>query len=472
MTATTVSGANPEKRPAHGVPAPKKEAMLPIDKEILHLAIPSIVSNITVPLLGLVDLAIAGHLGSARYIAAISVGSMIFNIIYWLMGFLRMGTSGMTGQAFGAGDAEGLRLLLRRSLTLSLCIAAAFLVLQWPLREAAMGIIHPSADVWPLATAYFDIIIWGAPAMLSLYSLNGWYIGMQDTRVPMAVAIFQNVVNIAASLLFVFAMGMKVEGIALGTLMAQWSGVALSAALLRRKLRSLQAPAGKRPADRTERYSWRVFFRTDRDIFLRTVCLVAVNLAFTSAGARQGDVMLAVNTLLLTFYSLFSYVMDGFAFAGEAMGGKYVGAGDSAGLSLVTRRLLFGWGLWLALAFTVAYVFGGQWLVGLLTNDATVRTAAGAFAWWTWLIPLAGFAAFVYDGIFIGLTATRGMLLSSATASAAFFVILGTVLLLPSRVQGSPVANHMLWLAFIVYLALRGAIQHVLIRRKGIATTP
>ena len=141
-------------------------------------------------------------------------------------------------------------------------------------------------------------------------------------------------------------------------------------------------------------------------------------------------------------------------------------------LSLLTRRLLFGWGLWLALAFTVAYVFGGQWLVGLLTNDATVRTAAGAFAWWTWLIPLAGFAAFVYDGIFIGLTATRGMLLSSATASAAFFVILGTVLLLPSRVQGSPVANHMLWLAFIVYLALRGAIQHVLIRRKGIATTP
>lgn len=431
------------------------------DKEILHLAIPSIVSNITVPLLGLVDLAIAGHLGSARYIAAISVGSMIFNVIYWLMGFLRMGTSGMTGQAYGARDARGIHMLLRRSLTMSLLIAAAFLVLQVPLREAALDLIHPSQAVWPLAAAYFNFVIWGAPAMLSLYSLNGWYIGMQDTRVPMFVAIFQNVVNIVASLLFVFVFGMKVEGIALGTLVAQWSGVLLSVVLLRAKLKKMKMMA---TVAGSKRYSWATFFRTDRDIFLRTLCLVAVNLAFTSAGARQGDLMLAVNTLLMTFYTLFSYVMDGFAFAGEALGGKYFGARDYAGLDRVIRRLLIRWGLSLAILFTAAYVLGGAFLLRLLTNDAQVVAAACPYAYWTWLIPLAGFAAFVYDGIFIGLTATRGMLVSSFTASVVFFGFIGVAILGPFFHTHPLLVNHVLWLAFIAYLAMRGVMQYFLLR--------
>lgn len=431
------------------------------DKEILHLAIPSIVSNITVPLLGLVDLAIAGHLGSARYIAAISVGSMIFNVIYWLMGFLRMGTSGMTGQAYGARDTRGIHMLLRRSLTMSLLIAAAFLVLQVPLREAALDLIHPSQAVWPLAAAYFNIVIWGAPAMLSLYSLNGWYIGMQDTRVPMFVAIFENVVNIVASLLFVFVFGMKVEGIALGTLVAQWSGVLLSVVLLRAKLSKMKMMA---TAAGSKRYSWATFFRTDRDIFLRTLCLVAVNLAFTSAGARQGDLMLAVNTLLMTFYTLFSYVMDGFAFAGEALGGKYFGARDYAGLDRVIRRLLIRWGLSLAILFTAEYVLGGGFLLRLLTNDAQVVVAARPYAYWTWLIPLAGFAAFVYDGIFIGLTATRGMLVSSFTASVVFFGFIGVAILSPFFHTHPLLVNHVLWLAFIAYLAMRGVMQYFLLR--------
>lgn len=440
--------------------------MIKSDKEILHLAVPSIVSNITVPLLGLVDLAIAGHLGSARYIAAISVGSMIFNVIYWLMGFLRMGTSGMTGQAYGARDTEGIRMLLRRSLTLSLLIAAAFLLFQWPLREAALGIIHPSAAVWPLAATYFNIVIWGAPAMLSLYSLNGWYIGMQDTRLPMVVAIFQNIVNILASLLFVFVFDRKVAGIALGTLVAQWSGVLLSVVLLRAKLRKLPASAegGTTGSDPGKRYSWGTFFRTDRDIFLRTLCLVAVNLAFTSAGARQGDLMLAVNTLLMTFYTLFSYVMDGFAFAGEALAGKYYGARDRAGLQGVTHRLLIRWGLSLALLFTLVYALGGGLLLRLLTDDAQVVATARDFAYWTWLIPLSGFAAFVYDGIFIGLTATRGMLLSSFTASLVFFVVLGVAVVSPLARTHPLLVNHILWLAYIVYLALRGTMLYFLLR--------
>lgn len=442
--------------------------MKPIDKDILRLALPSIVSNITVPLLGLVDLAIAGHIGPASYIAAISVGAMIFNVIYWLMGFLRMGTSGMTGQAFGAGDARGVRLLLRRSLSLSLVIAAAFLVLQWPLREVSLALIHPSADVWSLATAYFNIVIWGAPAMLSLYSLNGWYIGMQDTRVPMFVAIFQNIVNILASLLFVFAFGMRIEGIALGTLVAQWGGALLSLVLLRGKLRGLAtAMAGGTGMSRGD-YSWRVFFHTDRDIFLRTLCLVAVNFAFTSMGARQGDMMLAVNTLLMTFYTLFSYVMDGFAFAGEALSGKFYGAGDTRGLSEVVGRLLSRWGVSLSLVFTLAYVFGGGTIVGLLTDDIAVRTAVADYEMWVWLLPFAGFAAFVYDGVFIGLTATRGMLLSSFVSSVAFFLILGVTLMSKLSASHPVVVNHLLWFAFIVYLMSRGVMQHRIIRKMGV----
>lgn len=446
--------------------------MTTTDKAILQLAVPSIISNITVPLLGLVDLAITGHLGDGgrqAYIAAISVGTMIFNIIYWLMGFLRMGTSGMTGQAYGARDGGGVRLLLRRSITVALVIAGTFLVLQWPLREAALAIIHPSAVVRPLAATYFNIVIWGAPAMLTLYSLNGWFIGMQDTRVPMVVAILQNVVNIVASLTFVFGLGMKIEGVALGTLVAQWSGVVVAAWLARRKENGVNGVYGVNGADGADGergdktlYSWGRFFTVNRDIFLRTLCLVAVNLAFTSVGAREGDLLLAVNTLLMTFYTLFSYVMDGFAFAGEALAGKSYGAGDRVGLKAVIRALLVHWGLPLALLFTLLYVVCGRLLLHVLTDDAAVIAAAATYAPWTWLIPIAGFAAFVYDGIFIGITATRGMLLSSFVASLSFFLIIAVAL-------ATGFTNHFLWLAFIAYLALRGAIQWGMVTQKNIS---
>ena len=450
-----------------------------IDREILRLAVPSIVSNITVPLLGLVDLAISGHLGDGggsgeAYIAAISVGSMIFNVIYWLMGFLRMGTSGMTSQAFGAGDGRGVRLLLSRSLTLAVTIAAAFLVLQWPIREVALAVIHPSGGVGELARTYFNIVIWGAPAMLSLYSLNGWFIGMQNTRVPMVVAIFQNVVNIIASLTLVVGFGMKVEGIATGTLIAQWSGALLAVVMVRREVKAVSQRHAEtqhhtetqRHAETQRRYTWGAFFRVNRDIFLRTVCLVAVNLAFTSLGARQGDMMLAVNTLLMTFYTLFSYVMDGFAFAGEALSGRYYGARDDKSLTSVIHRLLRRWGLPLALLFTLLYVFGGSGLVHLLTDDAGVVAAAESYLPWACLIPLAGYGAFVYDGIFIGLTATRGMLVSSFTASLTFFAIAGAMVGwgMVSRTP-LPFFNHILWLSFIAYLAMRGVMQHQILQK-------
>ena len=429
----------------------------PIDRDILHLAVPSIVSNITVPLLGLVDLTIVGHIGSEQYIAAIAVGTMIFNVIYWLFGFLRMGTSGMTAQALGRGDGSLVRQLLRRSLTVALVIALLFVVFQWPLRWLTVTLIHPSPQVVPLVVSYFNIVIWGAPAMLGLYALNGWFIGMQNTRIPMLVAIFQNVVNIVVSVALVFGEGLRIEGVALGTLVAQWSGFALAWWLRR----TVVLPSDG--AARGAMVSWSDFFTVNRDIFLRTVCLVAVNLFFTSAGARQGDMTLAVNTLLLTFFTLFSYVMDGFAFAGEALSGKFYGAGDDAALRAMTRRL-FVWGALMVVAFTAVYVIGGNGFLGLLTDDRRVIAAASDYFFWACLIPVAGMAAFVYDGIFIGLTATRGMLVSSVAATALFFLIffVGERYVATS---GRLPLNHFLWLAFILYLAMRGLMQHLIMGR-------
>lgn len=435
------------------------------NKDILRLAIPSIVSNITVPLLGLVDLAIAGHLGSERYIAAISVGSMIFNVIYWLFGFLRMGTSGMTSQAVGRSDAETIEVLLRRAMTVALTIALLFIVLQIPLRWTALTLIQPSAHLWPLVGTYFNIVIWGAPAMLGLYSLNGWFIGLQNTRIPMMVAIFQNIVNIVASLFLVVVLHWRIAGVATGTLIAQWAGLLLALWFARRRLKLIRSMQPKGSGEEASQVSWSDFFVVNRDIFFRTLCLVAVNLFFTSAGARQGDTMLAVNTLLMTFFTLFSYVMDGFAFAGEALSGKLFGARNMTGLAQLVHRLLL-WGMGMVIGFTAVYAIGGSSFLSLLTDSRQVVAASMPYLVWACLIPIAGMAAFIYDGIFIGLTATRGMLLSSIAATVAFFAILFAGNMLSASCHlAYQMTNHVLWFSFIIYLLMRGMMQHVLLRR-------
>lgn len=204
------------------------------DRQILRIAGPSIVSNITVPLLGLVDVAIVGHLGDAAYIGAIAVGSMAFNLIYWIFGFLRMGTSGMTSQAFGRRDLACVMQLLVRSLTVALAVALTLIVLQWPLEWTMVRLMRPTADVEPWARTYFSICIWGAPAVLGLYGLMGWFVGMQNTRMPMFISIMQNVVNIFASLTFVYGLGMRIEGVATGTVIAQYAGFAAAIVLLLR----------------------------------------------------------------------------------------------------------------------------------------------------------------------------------------------------------------------------------------------
>lgn len=417
------------------------------DRQILHIALPSIVSNITVPLLGLIDVSIVGHLGAASYIGAIAVGGMLFNMIYWLFGFLRMGTGGLTAQAYGRHDLEEVTRILLRSLSISLLLALALLLLQYPIRNIAFMCMDTSEEVRQLATLYFHICIWGAPATLGLYGFTGWYIGMQNSRFPMFIAITQNIVNIAASLFFVFALGMKVEGVALGTLVAQYAGLGMACLLWLTYYRPLRKYLRQKALfDRTE---MKRFFQVNRDIFIRTLCLIAVTVFFTSTGAAYGDVVLAVNALLMQLFTLFSYFMDGFAYAGEALTGKYIGAKDNQSLRL-TIRYLFKWGIALSLLFTLLYGAGGKSFLGLLTNDTSVISASEEYIYWVLAIPLAGFSAFLLDGICIGATATHLMLRSMLVASASFFLLYYGL--------HDTLGNHALWMAFIVYLALRGIV--------------
>ena len=424
------------------------------NREILQIALPSIVSNITVPLLGLIDVTIVGHLGAASYIGAIAVGGMLFNIIYWIFGFLRMGTGGMTSQAYGRkDDAETMR-LLTRSTGVGLFIALSLILLQFPIERIAFTFIDTTPEIERLASLYFRICIWGAPAVLGLYSFTGWFIGMQNSRYPMFIAITQNVVNILASLVLVYGFEMKIEGVAIGTLVAQYAGFFMALGLWLHRYQALR-PHAQLSCLRDKEAMSR-FFQVNRDIFFRTLCLVAVTVFFTSAGAAQGEVVLAVNTLLMQLFTLFSYIMDGFAYAGEALAGKHIGAGNRIALRQMVRQL-FVWGIALSLGFTFLYGIGGEGFLGLLTNEESVIQASSTYFYWVLAIPLAGFAAFLYDGIFIGATATNLMLRAMIVASVAFFGIYFGC--------REAIGNHALWLAFITYLALRGVMQGYLGRK-------
>ena len=397
---------------------------------ILRIAVPSIISNITVPLLGLIDVAIVGHLGAASYIGAIAVGGMMFNVIYWIFGFLRMGTSGMTSQALGARRLDETVRMLARSTTIAVGIAILLIVMQYPIREAALMFMNPTDEVRRFSSTYYNICIWGAPAMLGLFAMSGWSIGMQNSRIPMAVAIVQNVVNIIASLLFVFVFGLKVEGVAFGTLTAQYAGFIVSAVLVLSRYRRLLSRYFSFSGI-WQRDAMISFFKVNRDIFLRTVCLVSVMMFFTSAGSWQGEVILAVNTMLMQMYMLFSYIMDGFAYAGEALSGKYYGARDTAMLQRTVRHL-FIWGAVMTVFFTVAYAVGGDAFLSLLTDDRDVVNASADYFLWALALPVAGVAAFIWDGVFIGCTFTRGMLISMFAASVVFFALYYSCLLYTS----------------------------------------
>lgn len=439
-----------------------------MNKRILGLALPNIITNITVPLLGMVDMAIVGHL-SAAHIGAIAIGTQLFNLIYWNFGFLRMGTSGFTAQAFGAERWDEAVKILIRACTIALAIALLIIALQWPISLAVPYIFEGSNHVLNLTLTYFFVRIWAAPATLGLYAIKGWFIGMQDSKTPMWIAIALNIINILASLIFVLVLKWDIFGVALGTVIANYSGLAMGLFFLRRKFRNFNPLSSFRPSLSSikEALLWnemRRFFKVNSDIFLRTLCLSGVFTFITAASSHISDQILAVDALLLQFFTLFSYIMDGFAYAGESLVGRHIGARQKRHLKLAVRLLIL-WGLALTVVFTGLYASFGNQFLHIFTDKEDIIIAAGNYMGWVLAIPICGFAAFLFDGIFIGATATHTMRNAMFIATAAFFAVYYGL----KHYYGANIDEHawnnILWIAFMVFLILRGLLQALRLRR-------
>ncbi len=438
-------------------PAGTHMTVMRLNKEILRLTIPAIISNITMPLLGLCDTTVAGHLGSEAFIGAVAVGTMMQNVVFWMFGFLRMGTTGMTAQCFGADDMDGCRRILWRTLTVGLTVGLLILLLRPALRELLLMLIGPQGEVRSLASTYFDICIWGAPAMLVTMSLQGWLLGMQTTLLPMTVTVTVNVLNIGLSLLFVYVGGMGFPGVAYGTLAATCCGVPLAvfAAMRRMRGKSLRTPLREVFApDGLLR-----FLRVNSDIFLRSACIIGVSMTVTAIGARLGAMTLAANAVMIQFFVFFSYCMDGFAFTGEALCGRFAGGHDLTMLRRSVRRLLM-WSAAMALLFTTVYALFYGDIISFITNDQAVIDTIRHYRGWIFAIPVLSVMAFIYDGFFIGMTATRRMLVVTAIASAIFMTVSFVHFRDGSICIGLP-ENNVLWMAFMSYLLARGSLLAV-----------
>ena len=418
----------------------------------MALALPAIISNITTPLLGLIDVAIVGHFGAASYLGAIAVGTTMFNMIYWLFAFLRMGTAGIAAQAHGADNLAEASATLRRGLLMAATFGSLMIALAIPLCSLALRLLHVESEVAPQAQTYFYIAIVGAPAVLGTYVLNGWLLGRQNTRIPMWIALMTNVANTTLSLFLVFCLGMRIEGVALGTAISQWLGFSACLIATIRKYR----PQKVTFTVLLHRHALARLFKINSHIFLRTLCLVAVTMWFTRRGSEFGVTILAANALLIQLFMFFSYFSDGFAFAAEALAGKAVGANDLTTLHTVVKTSLRR-GIEVAITFTIAYLLAGPFIISLLTDVPQVVASARTFLPWAVAVPLCGILAFIYDGIYIGLTNTRAMLLSIFFAMLIYFAVELTL---------SPtLGNHALWLAFILYLLARGIYLHIRLPR-------
>lgn len=420
-----------------------------MNRKILALAIPNIISNITVPLLGMVDMALVGHLGNDSLIGAMAIGVAIFNFIYWNFAFLRMGTSGLVAQAFGARNFREVGSVFVRSVSVALLVAVLLLLFRHGIGKLAFRMMEGSTETMQAAAEYFYIRLWAAPATLSLFAFQGWFIGMQNSRFPMYISIMINVVNVIFGVWFVYGLHWGIAGVAWSTVVAQYSGL-LTAFLqwliyYRRFIRqvSLRESFDLRPMVR--------FFRVNRDIFLRTACIVIVYTFFTSASSGMGDTILAINSLLMQLFTLFSYMMDGFAFAAESLIGRHVGARNAVMVQRSLRGLL-AWSGGVALLYVVIYALFWEPLLGLFTSSPAILTGAADYILWVVAVPLIGFAPFLVDGALIGATATRVMRNSVFLSTVAFFVVYFAL-------RGL-VGNNALWLAFMVFLVLRGLLQY------------
>lgn len=427
-----------------------------LNKSIIKLTIPNIITNITVPMLGMVDTAIVGHIASggrnADYLGAIAIGTMIFNFIYWNFGFLRMGTSGFTAQAYGAKDKNEQIDILVRSCSIALGAALLLIALQFPIAQLCSYLIEDNNNIITYALEYFYIRIWAAPATLGMYALKGWFIGMQDSKTPMWIAIMINVVNIVFDLYFVIGLGMTIDGVAYATVIAQYSGLLTTLLIFFIKYNKNFKVSIQR-AIRLEKM--KVFFKVNGDIFLRTVCIIAVTTFFTFASTKMEYPLLAVNTLIMQLFSLFSYFMDGFAYAAESLCGKYAGAHDRRNLKRTVKFIML-WGVVLAVLCMLVYGFFSEHILAILTNHEEVLEASKQYLFWTIIIPIAGFAAFLYDGILVGMIQSSIMRNAIFVATASFFLIF----------YGLGQTNNALWLGFISYLVFRSLLMAVLSWKK------
>ncbi len=411
---------------------------------VLKIALPIVLSNATVPILGAVDTGVVGQLGMAAPIGAVGIGAVILAALYWVFGFLRMGTTGLAAQARGAGDSAEQSAILSRALLIAGAAGLVFILLQWPLFAGAFALAPASDEVELLARQYLSIRIWGAPATIALYAVTGWLIAAERTRGVLVLQLWMNGLNIGLDLWFVLGLGWGVPGVAVATLIAEWTGLALGLWLCRSAFRDAAWRTYARVFDRV-RLSRMIAVNTD--IMIRSVLLQGCFVAFLFLSAGQGDVTLAANQVLLQFLEITAYALDGFAFAAEAMVGSAVGAGHRAGVRRASV-LSSQWGVGGAAGLGLAFWLAGPWIIDLMATAPDVRQEARTYLPWVALGPLIGVASWMLDGIYIGATWTRPMRNAMVQSVAAFAV---AVMVLPP-VLGA----HGLWAALMVLNALRG----------------
>ena len=452
--------------------------MKAINKDILKLAIPSILANITVPIVGMVDVAVAGHLSAsaATMIGGIAIGSMLFDLLYWNFGFLRVGTGGLAAQAYGRGDRPECARVLTRSLGIAFSCALLLIAVQWLFVKAAFVFVDCTPQVRELASQYFFIRIWAAPATLALMALKGWFIGMQDSVSAMITDLTVNGMNVVMSIVLALGInigslhyeGMGFAGVAAGTVAAQYSGLLVALVLLlaryRRNTLSTVSRADLRGIFKGDQM--RRFMTMNADLFVRSLCFIAIYIGFTVISARYGDTLLAVSSILMKLLMIFSYFTDGFAYAGEALVGRYIGAGDR-GMYKESVKWTFIWSMSIAVIFMAIYHFAGVPMLKMMTSDATVVDASREYLPWLLLMPIVGCAAFTWDGIYVGATASRQMRDSMLWAVVAFVSIWSAGILalnhfwssgvLPSGMSDryGQLAMHILMAAYFAHLLAR-----------------
>lgn len=417
-----------------------------MNKEILRLAIPNILTNLTVPLLGMVDLHLMGHLNSSVFMGAVALGGVIFNFVYWGFAFLRMSMSGVSAQAFGKGNEQDMAMVLQRGLMVALVGSILLLVLQVPVANLSFWILEGSEGVKTIAREYYFIRIWAAPAAISLMVFYGWFLGMQNALFPMIISVSVNLINVVCSFLFVRVLDMKAEGVALGSVVGQYVGLVMALTFFFWKYRWAAGFFTRKLV--LVKSGFRRFLNVGGDIFIRTLSVIAVFTFFTSRSAGIGDDTLAANSALLQFMLLFSYFLDGFAFAGEAMVGRWFGADDKSTLKK-TIGYLFRWGLGMGILFSASYALAGNQLLAFFTDQAEVIERGSHF------LPLVSFASYIWDGVYIGATASAAMRNSMVIAAIGFFFI-------PFFVLFPVIGNHALWLSMLLFMFARGVFLTIL----------